>query len=86
MVNYDSIDKSSRVCGVMHHIVLRLSSFGKEKTNLLLLLDLSGLLSASLLLALALLEKGLGDQDLVLGGNATTHDISLCPRRYIMSA
>lgn len=40
-------------------------------TNLLLLLNLSRLLSASLLLALALLEEGLRDQDLVLGGNGT---------------
>jgi hypothetical protein len=40
-------------------------------TNLLLLLDLGLLLSASLLLALALLEEGLGDEDLVLGGDGT---------------
>lgn len=40
-------------------------------TNLLALLKLGGLLSASLLLALALLEEGLGDEDLVLGRDGT---------------
>lgn len=39
--------------------------------DLLALLDLGGALSASLLLALALLEEGLGDEDLVLGRNGT---------------
>lgn len=38
-------------------------------TDLLLLLDLSELLLASLLLGLALLQEGLGDQDLVVGGD-----------------
>lgn len=47
-------------------------------TNLLLVLDLGLLLSASLLLALALLKEGLRDEDLVLGGDgAVTHWISL---------
>ena len=67
----------------MHHIAPRpLSTFfeginQKEKiTNLLLLLDLGGLLSASLLLALALLQKSLRNQDLVLGrdGSAEVSD------------
>lgn len=40
-------------------------------THLLALLKLGGLLSASLLLALALLEEGLGDEDLVLGRDGT---------------
>ena len=40
-------------------------------TDLLLLLDLGGLLSASLLLALALLQEGLGDQNLVFGRDST---------------
>ena len=40
-------------------------------TDLLLLLDLGGLLGASLLLALALLQEGLRDQDLVFGGDGT---------------
>ena len=44
---------------------------GSRTTNLLLVLDLGLLLSASLLLALALLEEGLGDEDLVLGGDGT---------------
>jgi len=37
--------------------------------GLALLLELSGALLALLLLALALLEKGLGDEDVVLAGN-----------------
>ena len=40
-------------------------------TDLLLLLDLGSLLSASFLLALALLQEGLRDQDLVFGGDGT---------------
>lgn len=40
-----------------------------KSTHSLLLLGLLTLDSASLLLALALLEEGLGDEDLVLGGN-----------------
>jgi len=39
--------------------------------DLLAVLGLGLLLSASLLLALALLEEGLGDEDLVLGGDGT---------------
>ena len=39
-------------------------------TDLLLVLNLGGLFGTSLLLRLALLEKGLRDEDLVLGGNA----------------
>ena len=39
------------------------------ETDLLLLLGLSTALGAGSLLALALLEEGLGDEDLVLGGN-----------------
>lgn len=39
-------------------------------TDLLLVLNLGGLLGTSLFLRLALLEKGLRDEDLVLGGNA----------------
>jgi hypothetical protein len=39
----------------------------------LLLLNGVGALSASLLLRLALLEKGLGDHDLVVGRNGSTH-------------
>ena len=42
-------------------------------TYSLLLLDLGLTLSASLLLRLALLEKGLGDEDVVLGGDGTKH-------------
>lgn len=38
-------------------------------TDLLLLLGLSAALSASSLQALALLQEGLGDEDLLLGGN-----------------
>lgn len=45
----------------------------QKSTNLLALLDLSSLLSASLLLALALLEEGLRDEDLLLGRDGTVH-------------
>jgi len=41
-------------------------------TNLLLLLKSSSTLSASLLLRLALLEKGLGNEDVVLGRDGPT--------------
>lgn len=40
-------------------------------THLLLLLGSSGFLGASLLLALALLQEGLRNQNLVLSGNGT---------------
>jgi hypothetical protein len=49
--------------------------------GLLLLLKLLTTDSASLLLALALLEEGLGDEDLVLGGNGTVKVSSVCPQR-----
>jgi hypothetical protein len=39
--------------------------------GLLLVLDGGGALSAGLLLRLALLQEGLGDQDVVLGGDGT---------------
>lgn len=52
----------------MHHVVPR-ERTKAVATNLLLVLDLGLLLGASLLLALALLEEGLGDEDLVLGGD-----------------
>ena len=55
---------------VVHHVV-SWKVCSKGNTDGLLLLDLSGALSASLLLALALLQEGLGDEDLVLGGNGT---------------
>jgi hypothetical protein len=41
-------------------------------TNLLPLLESSSTLSASLLLRLALLEKGLGNEDVVLGRDGPT--------------
>ncbi len=43
----------------------------REKTYGLLLLNGRGALSASLLLALALLEKGLRDHDVVVGRDGT---------------
>lgn len=52
-----------------------------QYTNLLLLLELLTLNSASLLLALALLQEGLGNQDLVLGGNGTVEVSSVCPQK-----
>lgn len=54
----------------MHHVVPR-ERTKNGGTNLLPVLDLGLLLSASLLLALALLEEGLGDEDLVLGRDGT---------------
>lgn len=71
----DSIDRGSGlviVNGVMHHVVGReVSQCGKKigKTDLLGLLGLGTALSAGSLLGLALLQKGLGNEDLVLGGN-----------------
>lgn len=73
---------SSRKNGVMHHIsppmppcVLCM----KSSTYLLLLLELSGALLAGLLLGLALLEKGLWDKNLVVGGDASVLRSVLCP-------
>jgi hypothetical protein len=51
-------------------------------TNLLLVVGLGLLLSASLLLALALLEEGLRDQDLVLGGDGTVTFRLVCGPAY----
>lgn len=45
--------------------------------GLLSLLDLSGLLSASLLLALALLQQGLGDENVLLGRDGTVVKLRL---------
>ena len=55
-------------------------------TNLLALLKLGSLLSASLLLALALLEEGLGDEDLVLGGNGAVRVSIVRPHKCENSA
>lgn len=54
--------------------------------DLLALLELSGLLSASLLLALALLKEGLRNEDLVLGGNGPIITIRLVhsPQSYMI--
>jgi len=63
---------SSRKSGVMHHIVLPCHPvYCENSTNLLLLLKLSGALLSSLLLALALLQEGLRDEDLVGGWDAS---------------
>jgi len=56
----------------MHHVVPG-ERAKAELTNLLLVVGLGLLLSASLLLALALLEEGLGDEDLVLGRDGTVN-------------
>lgn len=56
----------------------------KEKntfTNLLLLLGLLAGSGASLLLALALLQEGLGDEDLVLGGDGAVKVSLVCPQK-----
>lgn len=49
----------------------------RGETNLLALLELSSALLAGLLLGLALLEEGLWDENLVLGGNGTISAVSL---------
>jgi len=73
MVNKsDNIDRwSSRVLvDIITQSHSSLLDNSKSRTHLLLLLvGLSTALSASLLLALALLQEGLGDEDLVLGGD-----------------
>jgi len=53
---------------VLHHCA---RGAGSGFTYGLLLLLGGGALSAGLLLALALLEEGLRDEDLVVGGNGT---------------
>jgi len=70
MVFSNSIDKCLVARNGMHHVVPR-ERTEEGWTNLLAVLGLGLLLSASLLLALALLEEGLGDEDLVLGGDGT---------------
>jgi hypothetical protein len=52
---------------------------GNGKTNLLAGLTLSSLVGSLLLSGLALLEKGLRDQDLVLGRDATIEDALVGP-------
>jgi hypothetical protein len=66
-----------------HH----LKKIGKVKkkeyvggTDLLSLLKLLTAGSASLLLALALLEEGLGDENLVLGGDSAVKVSIVCPK------
>ena len=54
------------------NIIIACKGDSKVGTNLLLGVTSSDLLGVLLLLALALLEKGLWDQDLVLGGDGTT--------------
>jgi hypothetical protein len=51
----------------------------KSYTNLLALLELLTASSASLLLALALLQEGLGDEDLLLGGDGAVKVSIVCP-------
>lgn len=83
MVNEsDSIDLVSLVAWwcFIHH-TMKERNKRKIFTNLLLLLELLTADSAGLLLALALLEEGLGDKDLVLGGNGTVKVSSVCPQR-----
>lgn len=65
-----SIDESSRaVCCASCR-----KENGRENAHLLLLLNLGGALGAGLLLRLALLEKRLGDENVVLGSNPTSSD------------
>lgn len=51
----------------------------KSYTNLLALLEILTASSASLLLALALLQEGLGDEDLLLGGDGAVKVSIVCP-------
>jgi hypothetical protein len=55
----------------MHHIAPQNMQKRCVGTNLLLLLDLGGLLGASLLLALPFLQESLWDENLVLGRDGT---------------
>lgn len=65
-----STRRSSRVVGSYHQIVGKgVGMLEDKETDLLLLLGLSAALSASSLLGLALLQEGLRDHDLVLGGD-----------------
>ena len=50
------------------------------RTNLLAGLTLGSLVGSLLLSGLALLEKGLRDQDLVLGRDATVEDVLVGPQ------
>lgn len=69
----DIIDRSL-VTAWIRNIITSRSLFGRGPiTDLLLLVDLGGALSTSLLLRLALLEQSLGDQDLVVGGDGAIH-------------
>jgi hypothetical protein len=52
---------------------------GNDRTNLLAGLTLGSLVGRLLLSGLALLEKGLRDQDLVLGRDATVDDLLVGP-------
>ena len=53
---------------------------GEVLTNLLAGLTLGSLVGSLLLSGLALLEKGLRDQDLVLGRDATVEDVLVGPQ------
>lgn len=65
-----STRRSSRVVGNFHQIVgSGVGVMGGGDTDLLLLLSGSTGLSAGSLLGLALLQEGLGDHDLVGGGD-----------------
>lgn len=70
-LTFNSIDDClvEEMC-VLHHCA---GGAGTGFTYGLLLLLGGGALSAGLLLALALLEEGLRDEDLVVGGNGTVY-------------
>ena len=68
--------------GCCHQVVGKVRKWGigeRGKTDLLGLLGLGTALSASSLLALALLQEGLGDEDLVLGGDGAVEVSIVCP-------
>ena len=75
--------EASREMGRYHHCT-RCGDIGCA--HLLASLTLLGLLGALLLLALALLEEGLGDEDLVLGGNGAVRVSIVRPHKCENSA
>lgn len=85
----DNIDRSLVAVWCSYTSCSRFGERRKEKkkdTNLLTLLELLTADSASLLLALALLEEGLGDEDLVLGGNGAVRVSIVRPHKCENSA
>lgn len=74
----------AKVCYASHNPpTMPLIDRHEKRTNLLLLLKLSGALLTGLLLRLALLQERLWDEDLLLSWDGTAYLISLCPGSYM---